>query len=140
MTKHIKLFEEWLTEADLDLDALAGDTGDKKEKPKKTPEEEADAAAKKKIDADEKKRKEKVEEEKDPIKKAFAEVSNDFKEKFKSRIEKALKADSRTGYHDLIIDIQRYQMPFARSNQQEEIEKTSVFIDILQKLNKTEFR
>lgn len=140
MKKHCKLFEEWLIEAGLDLDALAGDSGGDKEKPKKTPEEEAAAADKKKKEEEKKKRKERVEKEKDPIEKAFADVSDDFKEKFKSRIEKALKADSRTGYHDLITDIQRYQMPFARSNQPEEIEKTSVFIDILQKLNKTEFR
>ena len=61
-------------------------------------------------------------------------------ERFEKRIRKAVKEDDRVVYHDIITDIQIYQMPLAKEGQTKEVEKTGDFIEILQDLNKAEYR
>lgn len=142
MKKYIALFEEFIKEEEggLDLGGLGGDpAGGGKEK-EVDPEKEIEKAKKKEKKEEDAARKKVVDAAKKKMVKAFKAAPRDFLEKFEKRIKKAVEEDDRVVYHDLITDIQRYQMPLSREGQTEEVEKTGDFIEILQDLNKTEYR
>jgi hypothetical protein len=140
--KYIKLFEEYLVEAGLDLGDLGGDAGgdDKKKDKEVDPEEEIAKAKKEEREKEEKKRNAQIEKAEGKLDTAFKEAPEDFSTKFEKRIREALKKDDRVLYHDIILDIQRWQIPVAKDQDTDKIEKTAPFISILQDLNKSEYR
>jgi len=139
MKKYIFLFEEFLNEEGLDLGGLGGEAEGGKEK-EVDPEKEVEKAKKEDREKEEKARKKVVDSAKEKLDKAFKGAPKDFLERFEKRIRKAVKEDDRVVYHDIITDIQIYQMPLAKEGQTKEVEKTGDFIEILQDLNKTEYR
>jgi len=138
MQRYIKLFEEFINEEGLDLGGLGG--GGEEEKKEVDPEKEIEKAKKKEKKENEAARKKEIEAANKRLDVAFKKAPADFKEKFEKRINDAVKADDRVKYHDLILDIQRYQMPLAKDGEQDEVEETGDFIEIIQDLNKTEYR
>lgn len=133
----LKKYKEFLLESGLDLGGLSGDT--KEEKPVDPDEEIAKEKEKKKKIA----RKERVEEldkAKSIIEKAIEKTPSDFRNKFKKRIFDAMEDDDRVKYHDLILDIQSFEIPMSRNQESAEIDTISPIIKELQILNKNEYR
>jgi hypothetical protein len=135
----LKNYKQFIFEAGLDLGDLGGDDGEKK---KDTPDPEKEIA-----EIKEKKRKKAAKERSAlldaaevKLKKALEKTPDDFNEKFKKRLIDALDDDDRVKYHVLVLDIQRYSIPLARQQQDDEIYDISPIIKILQDLNRNEYK
>jgi hypothetical protein len=75
-----------------------------------------------------------------PVESDDAAFYFDFRDKFEQRIMKAVEEDDRVEYHDLILDIQTFQIPMAQNQEGDEIDATAPVIKIIQNLNKNEYR
>ena len=133
----LKNYKDFLLELDLSLGDMGG--GDKKEPPP-DPEKEIAAEKEKKRKKAEKVRAAQLDKAEAAIRKAIEKTDTAFKNKFEKRIMDALDDDDRVIYHDLILDIQRYQIPLSKDQDEEEIYDISPIVSELQKLNANEYR
>jgi hypothetical protein len=137
----LKNYKQFIFEAGLDLDlgGLGGDEKKKKETPP-DPEKEIAKIKKKKRETAAKERAAELDAAESELQSDLKKAPDDFKEKFQKRLKDALDDDDRVIYHNLILDIQRYQMPLARQQQDEEIYDISPILKVLQTLNKNEYK
>jgi hypothetical protein len=133
----LKNYKEFLLESGLDLAGLGGDQ--KKETPP-DPEKEIAKEKAKKAKAARKERNEELADAKSELKTVLSKTPQDFRDKFEQRIMKAVEEDDRVEYHDLILDIQTFQIPMAQNQEGDEIDATAPVIKIIQNLNKNEYR
>lgn len=133
----LKTYKDFLLELDLDMGGMGGE--EKKEPPPDPEKEIAKAKAKKRKAANEKRTKE-LDAAEATIQKGFEETDAAFITAFKKRILDALDDDDRVIYHNLIIDLQRYEMPLAADQDKDEISGISPIIKSLQSLNANEYR
>ena len=133
----LKNYKEFLLESGLDL---AGLGGDQKKEPPPDPEKEIAKEKAKKAKAARKERNEEPADAKSELKTVLSKTPQDFRDKFEQRIMKAVEEDDRVEYHDLILDIQTFQIPMAQNQEGDEIDATSPVIKIIQNLNKNEYR
>jgi hypothetical protein len=135
----LKNYKQFIFEAGLDLGDLGGGEEKKKETPP-DPEKEIAKIKKKKRETAAKERAAELDAAESELQSDLKKAPDDFKEKFQKRLKDALDDDDRVVYHNLILDIQRYQMPLARQQQDEEIYDISPILKVLQKLNKNEYK
>ena len=138
----LKNYRDFLLEAGLDLgglgDAGGGEGGEKKgDVP--DPEKEIAEKKKKKRKAAQKERAEELDKAEEELTEILKKAPKDFRDAFEKRIMKALEKDDRVVYHDLVLDIQTYQIPMARDNRAADIDATAPVVKILQRLNKNEY-
>jgi hypothetical protein len=138
----LKNYKDFLYELDLGLGDLGGGDDKKDKKKEETPDpdkEIAKAKEKKRKKAKEARAKELDVAEAD-IKKQLAKTPTDFREEFEKPIADALDNDDRVEYHTLILNIQRWQMPKAKEQDEDAIDSVSPIVKILQDLNDSEYR
>ncbi len=136
----LKNYKEFLLEGGLDLGGLGDMGGDKKKEEAPDPEKEIAKEKEKKRKAARKERNEQLDKADADIKDAIAKTSTDFRTKFEKRIFAALEEDDRVKYHDLILDIQTFEIPMSKNQEDAEINAISPIIKTLQDLNKNEYR
>lgn len=133
----LKNYKQFIFEAGLDLGDLGGE---KKKEEVPDPEKEIAKAKEKKRKKAAKERAIQLDTAETELKKALEKTADDFNEKFKKRLMDALDDDDRVKYHVLVLDIQRYSIPLARQQQDDEIYDISPIIRILQDLNRNEYK
>jgi|688.fasta_scaffold96830_3 hypothetical protein len=135
----LKNYKDFLFEEGLDLD-LGGLGGDKKKEAPPDPEKEIAKEKAKKRKAAQKERGEQLDSAEKELKKILPKTPQDFRDKFEKRIMKAVEEDDRVEYHDLVLDIQTFQIPMAQNQEGDEIDATAPIIKVIQRLNKNEYR
>jgi hypothetical protein len=133
----LKNYRDFLLEGGLDLGGLGGD--EKKEAPP-DPEKEVAKEKEKKRKAARKERAEELDKGEAELKKLLPKTPQDFRDKFEKRIMNAIDNDDRVEYHDLVLDIQTFQIPMAQNQEGDEIDATAPIIKVIQRLNKNEYR
>lgn len=133
----LKKYKDFLNELDLGL----GDTGGgEKKQEAPDPEKEIEKMKEKKRKKAQKERAEQLDNAEEDIRAALKKTPKDFNSKFEKRILDALDDDDRVIYHNLITDIQSYEVPKAREQQVDAIEAISPIIKAIQKLNSNEYK
>lgn len=135
--KMLKNYRDFLLEGGLDLGGLGGD--EKKEEPVDPEKEIAKEKAKKRKVA-RKERAEELDKAEAELKKLLPKTPQDFRDKFEKRVMAAIDDDNRVEYHDLVLDIQTFQVPMAQNREGDEIDVTAPIIKVIQGLNKNEYR
>ena len=135
----LKSYTQFLNEAGLDLGLDDAGGGEKKEKAPDPEEEIAKARKERRVKAD-KERNKVLDKAEDGLKVALKKTPADFNDKFEKRIMDALDKDDRVAYHDLIIDIQRFEIPKVKNHQEDEVLNIAPVTKILQGLNKNEYK
>jgi len=135
----LKSYTQFLIEAGLDLGLDDAGGGEKKEKAPDPEEEIAKARKERRVKAD-KERNKVLDKAEDDLKLALKKTPTDFNDKFEKRIMDALDRDDRVAYHDLIIDIQRFEIPKVQNHQEDEVLKIAPVTKIIQRLNKNEYK
>jgi hypothetical protein len=135
----LKNYKQFIFEAGLDLGDLGGGE-EKKKEAAPDPEKEIAKIKEKKRKKAAKERAAQLDAAEADLKKALEKTPDDFNEKFKKRLMDALDEDDRVNYHNLVLDIQRYSIPLAKQQQDEEVLDISPIIKILQDLNKNEYK
>jgi len=135
----LKNYKDFLFEEGLDLD-LGGLGGDQKKKDPPDPEKEIAKEKSKKRKAAQKERAEQLDKAEAELKEILPKTPQDFRDKFEKRIMDAIEDDDRVEYHDLVLDIQTFQIPMAQNQEGDEIDTTAPVIKVIQGLNKNEYR
>jgi hypothetical protein len=133
----LKNYKDFLFEEGLDLGGLGGDQ--KKESPP-DPEKEIAKEKEKKRKAAQKERGEELDKAEAEVREILPKTPQDFRDKFEKRILDAIDNDDRVEYHDLVLDIQTYQIPMAQNQEGDQIDATAPIIKVIQGLNKNEYR
>lgn len=136
----LKNYKDFLLEFDLGMDVGGGDEEKKGKEDAPDPEEEIAKEKKKRRKKAEAEREKKLDAAEVELKKIISEAPQDFRSEFEKEIMKALEEDDRVMYHTLVLNIQRWQMPKAKDQDEESIEKTAPVIRVLQRLNQNEYR
>lgn len=132
-----KNYTQFLQEAGLDL-GVGG--GEEKKKKAPDPKEVIAKEKKKRSEKADKLRNKILDKAEEDLTIAFKKTPKEFNEKFEKRIMDSLDRDDRVAYHNLILDIQRFQMPKVRNSQDDEILDMLPVLKIVQSLNKNEYK
>lgn len=135
----LKKYSDFLLELNLGLGDLGGGD-DKKKEPPPDPEKEIAKEKEKKREKAAKERAAILDKAESDLTDALKKTPSDFNEKFKKRILDSLEDDDRVIYHNLILDIQSYEVPMAHDQNTDDISDISPVISTLQMLNKNEYR
>jgi hypothetical protein len=144
MQRPLKNYQEFLyEETDKDPLGLGADTSTQDKEKKKEepvdPEVEVEKERKKREAEVEKARKKVLDKEKSRLEELLPGTISSFQEKFTDRLKKAINQDDRVEYRDLVLDIQRFQMGLAKEQQEDAITEISPIIELIQRLNKSEY-